>query len=282
MSSSFDGPPQPEQPAQPEGPPPDVPAPPDQPAAPPDQPAAQPDQPAAQPAPVPDATTQAVAPPPAAPPAVPVRPADLPPPGPPPGSEYPVKVAVPRDSGQNRLWGIPFVGVWVRGILLIPVVFVLFFLVLIVSILFLVSWIPILFTGRQAAFIYQLVGGTIRLSIRAALYALLITGRYPWFSVDHPVTLTYDEYEEQNRLWGIPIVGIAVRVIILIPHFFILWVLGIIVALLIWITWIPVLFGGRQNDGIVEFVGGVYRWTTRVSSYALLLTGTYPPFRLND
>jgi hypothetical protein len=267
VSSSFDGPPQPEQPAQPEGAPPAAPAPPDQPAA--------------SQAPPPDATSQAVAPPPVAPPPV-SRPADLPPPGPPPGSVYPVKVDVPRDPGQNRLWGIPFIGVAIRGILLIPVMFVLFFLALIVSILLLVSWIPILFTGRQAPFIYQLVGTTIRLSIRAALYALLTTGRYPWFNPDHPVTLTFDEYEQQNRLWGIPILGILVRVILLIPHFFVLWVLGAIVGLLVLIMWAPVLVNGRQADSIVDFVGGVYRWGARVSAYSLLLTGKYPPFRLND
>jgi hypothetical protein len=162
------------------------------------------------------------------------------------------------------------------------VAFVLFFLFLIVSILFLVSWIPILFTGRQAAFIYQLFGTTLRLSIRSTLYALLITGRYPWFNPDHPITLTFDEYEQQNRLWGIPILGILVRVILLIPHFFVLWVLGIIVGLLVLISWAPVLVNGRQADGIVDFVGGVYRWTMRVSSYSLLLTGKYPPFRLSE
>ena len=148
----------------------------------------------------------------------------------------------------------------------------------------LLSWIPVLVQGRQAPFITQIVGGTMRLWARSALYALLVTGSYPWFGIgnDHPITITYDEYEPQNRLWGIPIVGITVRVILLIPHFFVLWVLGVIAGFLVLVSWIPVLINGRQADGIVDYLAGVYRWSVRVSAYAMLLTGKYPPFRLSN
>ena len=94
---------------------------------------------------------------------------------------------------------------------------------------------PVLVQGRQAPFITQIVGGTMRLWARSALYALLATGSYPWFGIgnDHPITITYDEYEPQNRLWGIPVLGITVRVILLIPHLFVLWVLGVIAGFLV-------------------------------------------------
>ena len=51
-------------------------------------------------------------------------------------------------------------------------------------------------------------------------------------------------------------------------------------GVLVIVSWIPVLLNGRQNDAIVSFVGGYYRWAARTASYALLLTGKYPPFRL--
>ena len=97
-------------------------------------------------------------------------------------------MTVPRDPGQSRLWGIPFLGIWVRALLLIPVAIELFFLFLAAWILVLVSWIPVLVQGRQAPFITQIVGGTMRLWARAALYATLATGSYPWFGIgnDHP------------------------------------------------------------------------------------------------
>ncbi len=218
------------------------------------------------------------------PPAAPAPPAGPSPEVPPPPPGYPVSVGVPHDPGQSRLWGIPLIGIWIRAILVIPQVIVLIVLWLIVAVLFLVSWIPILFMGRQAGFIYQMVGGLLRLSIRTALYVTLMTGKYPPFGPgdEHAITLTFDESEEQNRLWGIPIIGIWARVILLIPHFIVLWVLGIGVGLIAWVSWIPVLVNGRQADAIVDYVSGVYRWSTRVGSYALLLTGTYPPFRLGE
>ena len=229
-----------------------------------------------------------VTPPPVEPPAAPppppgayARPADEPPPA---GPDQPIQMTVPRDPGQSRLWGIPFLGIWVRALFLVPVAIELFFLFLAAWILVLVSWIPVLVQGRQAPFITQIVGGTLRLWARTSLYATLATGSYPWFGIgnDHPITISFDEYEPQNRLWGIPILGITARVILLIPHFFVLWVLGVIAGFLVFVSWIPVLISGRQADAIVDYLAGVSRWSVRVGAYAMLLTGTYPPFRLSN
>jgi hypothetical protein len=100
--------------------------------------------------------------------------------------------------------------------------------------------------------------------------------------VPEPVRLTVPADEGQNRLWGIPFFGIWVRAIPVIPHFIVLWLLGISVGLLVLVSWIPVLLDGRQSDRIGSFAGGYYRWAARTRSYALLLTGTYPPFGFGD
>ena len=199
-------------------------------------------------------------------------------------SDYPVVVDVPTDAGQNRLWGIPFVGLIIRAILVIPQVIVLWILAILTGFLFLISWIPILINGRQAGFIYTIMGGYLRLAIRVNLYVGLITGRYPPFgpSGEHTIDVTFDESERQNRLWGIPFVGVWVRLIILIPHYIVLALLGILVAFMFLVSWAPVLFTGRQADVIVRWVGGFERWALRVGAYSLLLTGKYPPFRLDN
>lgn len=66
-------------------------------------------------------------------------------------SDSPVKVTVPADEGQNNLWGIPFLGLWARAILVIPQGIILFFVAIAAACLVLVSWIPILLSGRMAA-----------------------------------------------------------------------------------------------------------------------------------
>jgi Domain of unknown function (DUF4389) len=200
------------------------------------------------------------------------------------GSGYPVNVTFDPDEGQNRLWGIPLLGMVIRSILIIPQAIVLMVLGFVMFFVLLVNWIPVLVTGRQAGWAYTIVGGYLRLSTRVAGYILLLTGRYPPFGPggEHTIDVTFDETEEQNRLWGIPIVGIWVRWILLIPHFIVLWFLAIIVAFMILVTWVPILVSGRTADWVVRWVGGFYRWTSRVTAYALLLTGTYPPFRLDE
>ena len=41
------------------------------------------------------------------------------------------------------------------------------------------------------------------------------------------MAVTIDAGEVQNRLWGIPFLGVAVRSILLIPHFLVILVLSI-------------------------------------------------------
>jgi Domain of unknown function (DUF4389) len=200
------------------------------------------------------------------------------------GSGYPVNLTVAPDEGQNRLWGIPFIGLAIRAILVIPQVIVLWILAFVIAFVMLFSWLPILINGRQAEFVYTVIGGYLRLATRVGGYVLLMTGRYPPFGPggEHTIDLTFDETEQQNRLWGIPFVGLLVRSILLIPHWIVLFFIGIVFAFITLVTWIPVLVNGRTGDWVVRWVGGFYRWFNRVYAYALLLTGKYPPFRLDD
>jgi hypothetical protein len=198
-------------------------------------------------------------------------------------SDYPVHLTVPNDPGQNRLWGLLWFGMFVRAIVVIPHLIILFFVGIGAWLLTFVSWIPVLLNGRMASWGYQVIGGYLRLSARASLYVVLATGAYPPFwTGDHAVSVEFDENEEQNRLWGIPIFGILVRVILLIPHFIVLWILGIAAAFVVVFAWVPVLVNGRQADSVVRFLSAYYRWALRVSAYTLLLTGRYPPFSLDD
>ena len=198
---------------------------------------------------------------------------------------YPVNVSYDREARINRLWGIPVIGQMVRAILLIPHILVMMLVAIVASIQILLAWIPVLLLGRFPGWGYRWIGGLLGYSLRVSAYALLMTSKYPPFSLsgeDHPVSVRFDEGVRINRLWGIPVIGQMVRAIMLIPHLIILSFLAILTGFLMLVVWVPVLIFGRQADLIYTLVGGMYRWQLRVSAYMLLMVDRYPPFSFGE
>jgi hypothetical protein len=118
-----------------------------------------------------------------------------------------------------------------------------------------------------------------RFSSRVAIYAALLDDRYP--STDERQSLRldmpYPDVRTDLNRW-LPLV----KWLLAIPHYIVLFFLGIAAIVCIVIAWFAILFTGRYPRGLFDFVVGVGRWITRVSAYAfLLVTDRYPPFSLN-
>ncbi len=252
----------------------------------------EPTQPAPQPpeigaAPPPPAELAPVEPPPAPPPpaAPPVPPlgAGAPPPGPRPPI-YPMITTFDETVTMSRLWGIPLLGIMVRWFLLIPHYVVLAFYGIVVVLLQFVIWIPVLVNGQYPAWGYSIMGGFIRWVTRVQAYAILAAAAYPPLSTGgrHDVDVRWDESQAIARWAGIPLLGVWIRAILLIPHLIILYFLGIAVGFLGLVTWIPVILSGRYGDWAYRIIGGYIRWQNRTICYTLLMTGPYPPFSLDD
>jgi hypothetical protein len=199
---------------------------------------------------------------------------------------FPVRLIYDETQGIGRLWGLMWLGMAVRAILLIPHLIALVIVGLIAALLAVFAWVPVLIQGRQAGIMYTFIGGGQRWGVRVLSYLWLLNSGYPPFSLsgddDHPVRLEIDEGQRVNRFWGIPVIGIAIRALILIPHYIVLWILGIAAYILIIFAWVPVLLLGRQSELVYSVVGGWLRWGIRVYSYLLLLHDRYPPFSLGN
>ena len=66
-----------------------------------------------------------------------------------------------------------------------------------------------------------------------------------------------------------------------IPHWIVLIFLWIAVLVVVFISWLAIIFTGRYPRGLFDFVEGVIRWGARVVAYSLVLvTDRYPPFSL--
>jgi hypothetical protein len=117
-----------------------------------------------------------------------------------------------------------------------------------------------------------------RFSNRVTVYLALLDDRYPSTDEEQAVHLNfpYPDARQLNR-W-LPLV----KWLLAIPHFVVLFFLGIGAVVAVILAWFAILFTGTYPRGLFDFVVGVLRWFNRVIGYAfLLVTDEYPPFRLN-
>ena len=70
------------------------------------------------------------------------------------------------------------------------------------------------------------------------------------------------------------------NLIMAIPHFVVLYVLGIVAELAVFVTWFAVLFTGRMPEGIGGFLAGFERYRWRVTTFMYFLREPYPAFGL--
>ncbi len=91
-----------------------------------------------------------------------------------------------------------------------------------------------------------------------------------------PVQVAVAETVPQRRA------TVAFRLILVIPHAFVLCFLAIAAFVIAFIGWWGALFAGRLPEFAVNFLTGYMRWALRVGAYMYLLTDVYPPFALDD
>ena len=120
----------------------------------------------------------------------------------------------------------------------------------------------------------------IKFSTRVEAYISLLRDEYPSTDEDQAVhiEIPYPNAKEDLNRW-LPLV----KWFLAIPHYIVLFFLGIAAIVSIIIAWFAILFTGRYPKGLFDFVVGVFRWCLRVAVYAFLLTtDRYPPFSLSD
>ena len=117
-----------------------------------------------------------------------------------------------------------------------------------------------------------------RFTTRVGAYLALLDDRYPSTDEEQAVHLDLEPPDAAHLSRGLPLV----KWLLAIPHYVVLVFLAIAAFFVVVFAWFAILFTGRYPRGAFDFVVGVFRWGLRVDAYAfLLITDTYPPFRLN-
>ncbi len=92
----------------------------------------------------------------------------------------------------------------------------------------------------------------------------------------HPVTLTIDPPTSPARFWAVPVIGIFVKVIALLPILIALVFVVFAVAIALLVLWIPVLLVGSYPAWGRQFITWTIRWSTQVNAFMYGLTDRYP------
>ena len=144
------------------------------------------------------------------------------------------------------------------------------------GVIFLPTLLMILFQQKYPKWWYDWSLNITKFGGRVVSYFALLTDVYPSTDEEQNVhiDIAYPDVKKDLNRW-LPLV----KWFLAIPHYIVLFFLGIAAGVCIVIAWFAILFTGKYPRGIFDFVVGVYRWGLRVMSYAfMLITDKYPPF----
>ncbi len=188
-------------------------------------------------------------------------------------AQYPITYAVDSPPTLSRwLWLF-------KWLLLIPHFIVLSILGFVSWFTLLAAWVVIIVTGKQPRGIFDFHLGILRWSSRVNGYGGHLTDQYPGFTMDeessYPVRFDAEYSPTASRLTTF------FRYFLAIPHWIVLYFLGI-VAMFVWFAHIVVvIFTGKPHDGLFKFLVGFNRWQSRANGYYWLMTDKYPPFSMD-
>jgi hypothetical protein len=212
----------------------------------------------------------------APPPSGPTGGMEPPPPPPPPpvpagAGEYPLRADIEHQEEYARF--LPLV----KWLLLVPHYVVLFVLGILAFLVAIVSFFAVIVTRRYPPGMFDFMVGVNRWAWRVQAYLLLMTDRYPPFTLaddpDYPAMFEIDYPEEGTARWRPLFAWLLV-----IPYLIVAYIIFYLAQILVFFAFFTILFAKRFPEGMFDIVLVAMRWMARANAYAYWLTTRYPPF----
>ena len=207
---------------------------------------------------------------------------------------YPVTLTVEYPERLSRLT------TFFRFFMLIPQMFIFFFVCIAAWVIMFLSWWAILFTARYPEVFLNFITWWLRWAARLTAYFFLLTDKYPPFSgreeTGYPIIFGVEPPGELSRLttfFRFPVIAMPMFIWgeglkwqwqpsagmpMLIPHLVVLYFISIAAYFILFLAWWAILFTGRYPRAFFDFITWWFRWYTRMGAYAYLVTDKYPPF----
>jgi hypothetical protein len=215
-----------------------------------------------------------------APPAPPVAAAPRPGSGGPGGGETVFTADYPGQS--SRLWALLYLLFGIKGLVMIVHVLVLVVLMIGQFVVFVIAQAIVLFTAKMPEGMHRFQVGVLAQTNKINGWTYGLTDTLPPLMPSrdaYPLETSVGHPAQSSRLWALLNI-LLVKGLALLPHLIVLYVLGIAVAVVVFIAQIAILVTGRFPRGMYDFVVGVMRWQTRVSAFMFGLRDEYPRFSL--
>ena len=148
------------------------------------------------------------------------------------------------------------------------------------GVLFLATMLMLVFRQKYPRWWFDWNLALTKFGNRVGAYLALLRDEYPSTDEDQAVhvEIRYPDVKNDLNRW-LPLV----KWLLAIPHYIVLFFLGIAALFVVIVAWFAILFTGRYPKGLFNFVVGVMRWSLRVNAYAILLTtDEYPPFAMGE
>ena len=164
--------------------------------------------------------------------------------------------------------------------LVLPHMFLLFFVQLWGAILSFLSFWVIMFTGRYPESWFEFQVKQMRWGLRLTARMYNLSDGYPSFGLDGEDDLTSLEvpYNDNVSRGTTLLVTLFGAIYVGIPHGFILFFRLIGVMFINFFAFWAVLFTGKYPAGWHTFLEETIRWSTRVNLYMMYMSNDYPPF----
>jgi hypothetical protein len=183
-------------------------------------------------------------------------------------ASHPIHLVVTDDLRRSRLT------VFFRLFLVIPHFIWLAIWGIAVWFAVLVAWLIGIFAGRVPEGLHNFIAAYLRYLTHVYAYYSIAANPYPSFSgaPGYPIDVEIAPAAHQSRL------TILFRLLLAIPAYIVLYILGLVAYVVMFLAWFYALFAGNLHVGLRDVLAYWLRYNAQTIGYICLLTQRYPSF----